>query len=100
MVVGPETYYLGVVDVLQRWTWQKRLERLWKRVFLRRDPMGMSVMEPTGYRDRFVRHIVSITETPAGLGMAAEHAVNSSYGRSNAPVTRHGTAGPTPIKAA
>ncbi|RLO08005.1 hypothetical protein DYB28_011197, partial [Aphanomyces astaci] len=29
-VVGPDFYTLGIVDLLQTWTWQKRMERWWK----------------------------------------------------------------------
>ncbi len=27
-VVAPGVYYLGIIDILQSWTWEKELERL------------------------------------------------------------------------
>jgi len=51
-------YYLGVIDVLQKWNWNKRLER-WSKTLLKgrfakgvRD--GMSAIEPVTYRNRFL----------------------------------------------
>jgi len=54
-------YYMGLIDVLQAWDLNKRLERLAK-IFLKgrfarhvRD--GMSALEPTAYRERFLTGI-------------------------------------------
>ena len=67
MVVGAETYYVGVIDILQRWTWRKWLELQWKSLVLRSDRAGLSVMEPEQYSERWVQMVESITEVPAEL---------------------------------
>ncbi|OQR92949.1 phosphatidylinositol 4-phosphate 5-kinase (PIPK-D3/GPCR-PIPK), partial [Thraustotheca clavata] len=36
-VVGPDYYTFGIIDMLQTWTWQKRVERWWKMNILQRD---------------------------------------------------------------
>ena len=60
VVVGPDCYTLGVVDILQTWTWSKRLERLWKTLVLRRDRMGISAAPPKLYAERFQRKMRDI----------------------------------------
>lgn len=30
VVEGPGTYYMGIIDVLQHWNWEKKLERFLK----------------------------------------------------------------------
>jgi 1-phosphatidylinositol-4-phosphate 5-kinase len=52
-VTGPALYYLGIVDFLQDWTFSKKVERAIKIYILRKDPEGLSVMEPTSYMERF-----------------------------------------------
>jgi len=51
-------YYMGVIDMLQAWNMNKRLERLMKIVFKGRFAKhvkaGMSAIEPTAYRTRFL----------------------------------------------
>ena len=42
--------YFGVIDVLQQWTWAKRLERLFKITALGKDAAGISAIEPQAYR--------------------------------------------------
>ena len=61
-VVGPGGYYLGIIDILQTWTWQKQLERMFKIWILRKDPDGISVMEPTDYRKRFEQKLDEIID--------------------------------------
>ena len=52
-VVAPERYHLGIVDILQDWSWQKRLEHV-VRVFIRRQPPeGISCIPPEPYKTRF-----------------------------------------------
>ena len=52
-VTGPALYYLGIVDFLQDWTFAKRVERAIKIYIMRKDPDGLSVMEPLAYMERF-----------------------------------------------
>lgn len=59
-VTGPAVYYLGIVDFLQDWTTKKKIERLFKIYFGRKDPDGLSVMEPIAYMERFQNKMVQI----------------------------------------
>jgi hypothetical protein len=56
-VVGT-TYYFGVIDILQRWTVGKRLERFAKTKLLGQDLKGVSATEPEFYQRRFVKSVV------------------------------------------
>ncbi|KAL4108994.1 hypothetical protein PRIC1_000701 [Phytophthora ramorum] len=60
VVVGPDYYTLGVVDMLQTWTWSKRMERLWKTLVLRHDGLGISAAPPKLYAERFQRKMRDI----------------------------------------
>lgn len=53
-------YYFGIVDFLQDWTFNKRVERSAKIYFLRKDPAGLSVMEPVAYKLRFQKKMRQI----------------------------------------
>jgi 1-phosphatidylinositol-4-phosphate 5-kinase len=33
VVEGPGTYYMGIIDVLQHWNWEKKIERFLKIAF-------------------------------------------------------------------
>uniref|UniRef100_K3WK58 PIPK domain-containing protein n=1 Tax=Globisporangium ultimum (strain ATCC 200006 / CBS 805.95 / DAOM BR144) TaxID=431595 RepID=K3WK58_GLOUD len=71
VVVGPDYYTLGVVDMLQTWTWCKRLERLWKTWVLRCDGNGISAAPPKLYSDRFkrkMREIMLVSSSQIGFG--------------------------------
>ncbi|KAE9115373.1 hypothetical protein PF010_g9358 [Phytophthora fragariae] len=52
-VVGPAYYHLGVIDILQTWTFQKRMERFFKIVFKGVDGDGLSAIPPKLYQARF-----------------------------------------------
>lgn len=52
-VAGAAVYYMGIVDFLQDWSMRKKMERASKIYITRSDPLGVSVMEPIPYRDRF-----------------------------------------------
>lgn len=60
VVIGPGFYYIGLIDILQTWSWTKRIERFIKTVLLRKDPEGISAMAPKPYRDRFHRKLHEI----------------------------------------
>lgn len=51
---GPGIYYLGLIDMLQEWDFWKRGERLLKTFFLRKDPDGLSAIDPYRYQKRFM----------------------------------------------
>lgn len=61
-LIGPSTYYLGIVDFLQDWTPSKKLERLFKIYISRKDPDGLSVMNPVDYCIRFQNKMNQIFE--------------------------------------
>lgn len=53
--IGPEFYFIGVIDILQTWTFQKQLERFSKTSFRGADPQGLSAIPPREYRARFLK---------------------------------------------
>lgn len=60
VVVGPGFYYIGVIDILQTWNFEKRLERFIKSVILRKDADGISAIQPKAYRNRFHKKLDEI----------------------------------------
>ena len=56
-------YYMGLIDILQAWNLSKRIERYSKIIFKGRWAKevkdGMSAIEPTAYRERFLAGIAS-----------------------------------------
>lgn len=59
-VVGPSVYYFGMIDILQQWTMEKKLERFAKTKLLGKDTDGLSALAPTAYCDRFKRKMGEI----------------------------------------
>ncbi|CAK4081961.1 unnamed protein product [Aphanomyces euteiches] len=59
-VVGPSCYYFGIIDILQLWNFDKKLERNTKVYLLRKDPEGLSAVPPTKYKDRFCSKMADI----------------------------------------
>ncbi|TMW63240.1 hypothetical protein Poli38472_002181 [Pythium oligandrum] len=59
-VVGPSVYYFGMIDILQTWNMDKKLERFFKTKVLGKDPDGLSAIPPTAYCDRFKRKMAEI----------------------------------------
>ncbi|KAJ9449978.1 Phosphatidylinositol 4-phosphate 5-kinase 1 [Diplonema papillatum] len=51
---GDCMYFVGLIDILQTWTLEKRIERFFKVFFLRKDGKGMSAIEPAQYGSRFM----------------------------------------------
>ena len=58
-MVGPEAYYMGIIDFLQEWNINKRLERFFKINFRGADPEGLSAIQPDIYRERYVYTSIS-----------------------------------------
>jgi Phosphatidylinositol-4-phosphate 5-Kinase len=54
-VDGPGVYYLGIVDMLQRYTWKKQAERWLKSLF--KPINGISSCSPVEYAERFQRRV-------------------------------------------
>jgi len=64
MIEGPGIYYIGIIDMLQKWNYNKKLER-YVKVYVRfKDPNGISCVEPIYYRKRFLRRIKSMGIQP------------------------------------
>merc|ERR1740123_1132528 len=60
IVEGPGTYYIGIIDMLQKWNTQKKMEKYLK-VYLRcRNEAGISCVEPVFYRKRFLKKMSKI----------------------------------------
>jgi 1-phosphatidylinositol-4-phosphate 5-kinase len=65
VIEGPGTFYLGIIDILQDWSFIKKVERTLKRFLLCHDPRGISVMPPDDYAERFRRRVIeAIFELP------------------------------------
>jgi len=73
-VVGPSIYYFGMIDILQTWNMDKKLERFFKTKVLGKDPDGLSAIPPTAYCDRFKRKMAEILS----VTVREEDYVNSS----------------------
>jgi hypothetical protein len=58
VVEGPSVYYMGLIDVLQRYSWRKRMERFVKTRLLCRSAEGISAVPPRAYARRFERRVV------------------------------------------
>ncbi len=50
-------YVLGIIDLLQEWTLQKRGERFVKTVFKGHDGDSVSAVEPSVYSSRFLESL-------------------------------------------
>lgn len=61
-VVAPSAYYLGVIDVLQTWSWSKRLEHLFKVYVLQQPAAGLSCVPPEEYKRRYQKKMAGIIE--------------------------------------
>eukprot|EP01038_Epipyxis_sp_PR26KG_P014854 gene14854-19964_t len=51
-VLGPDSYFVGIIDFQQKWNWAKKLERFFKVNIKGEDPNGLSAINPEIYRDR------------------------------------------------
>ena len=89
VVEGPGIYYLGIIDVLQRWTLAKRLENWFKSHVLCQDTSGLSAVDPVAYAKRFSERVLAQLvegsllhikwdeqERRAAAGQGRRHAIN------------------------
>ena len=63
---APVAFYFGVIDILQRWTWSKVLERSAKRFLKCLDGDGLSAMAPLEYKARFNRRGIDLVGRGSG----------------------------------
>ncbi|OQS00406.1 phosphatidylinositol-4-phosphate-5-kinase (Pi-PIPK-D2) [Achlya hypogyna] len=90
-VVGPACYYFGIIDILQLWNYDKKLERGFKVHVLRKDPDGLSAVPPTTYKDRFCLKMAEILgigvhdedNYPMDVGASAVESPNGLHKRYN-----------------
>lgn len=88
VVEGPGTYYMGIIDVLQQWNWEKKLERFFKVYFKWMDPDGLSAVPPQQYVDRFMKRCV--VEVFEGLNVSDSDfnpKMRTNYGYRNTRLT-------------
>ena len=52
-VNSPRIYHIAIIDYLQEWNLDKKLERLMKTVLLGKDKKSLSAIEPEAYATRF-----------------------------------------------
>jgi len=64
VIEGPGIYFIGLIDTLQAWTTEKKIERFIKRFFRFKDKNGISCVEPNFYRKRFLRKMFMIGIRP------------------------------------
>eukprot|EP00606_Chrysophyceae_sp_TOSAG23-5_P000707 GSChrysophyteH2.ASY1.ANO1.47.1 assembled CDS len=64
-VVGPDCYYMGIIDFQQKWTWAKKLERMAKVIFEGRDPDGLSAIDTDTYFHRFCEKMEDLLDLNA-----------------------------------
>jgi len=57
-VQGASTYYVGMIDVLQRWNLKKKSEHFFKTLVLCWDKEGISAVNPQKYCKRFVNRVM------------------------------------------
>ncbi|OQR86822.1 phosphatidylinositol-4-phosphate-5-kinase (Pi-PIPK-D2) [Achlya hypogyna] len=76
-ITGPGYYCLGIIDILQTWNFDKKLERFMKIWFKRSDPDGISAIEPETYQKRFeqkCRQIIMFADVdPEASDVVASH---------------------------
>jgi hypothetical protein len=65
-IVGPEAYYMGIVDFQQLYNLSKKAERFIKIHVKGDSPEGLSCLEPVAYRQRYCTVILpSLTPAPS-----------------------------------
>jgi len=67
VVIGPGIYHCGIIDILQTWTWQKKIEQWVKRIFFGHwfDYEELSAVEPNWYCERFIVMLERVFEFPS-----------------------------------
>ena len=57
-----ETYFMGIIDILQEYNWLKRLEHVWKSRVRCHQPYSISAINAADYRRRFVEFMANSFE--------------------------------------
>jgi 1-phosphatidylinositol-4-phosphate 5-kinase len=61
MIEGPGIFFFGIIDILQEYNTQKKLERWFKTNFLRKSKTGISAIPCEPYAARFIEKMRQIT---------------------------------------
>ncbi|KAF0709367.1 Aste57867_5957 [Aphanomyces stellatus] len=57
-VYGPGVYFMGLIDILQQWNMRKRIEHFVRVYIFGQDRLGISVVKPKTYADRFQKRVI------------------------------------------
>ena len=60
VIEGPGIYYMGIIDILQKYNFRKKVEKFVKTFIMRKDAQGISCMEPQSYQARYMNYMQSI----------------------------------------
>ena len=63
VIEGPGIYYMGIIDILQKYNLRKKFEHYCKKIILRKDGKGISCVEPQYYQMRYMNYMKSIMIT-------------------------------------
>ncbi|ETO31705.1 hypothetical protein RFI_05418, partial [Reticulomyxa filosa] len=63
VIEGPGIYYIGIIDILQKWNISKKMEHYFKCWVLRNPSDGISCVEPVFYQQRFMEYMRRIMIT-------------------------------------
>jgi len=80
MIEGPGVFYMGIIDILQEWTFIKKAERVAKMALLCQNRHGISVMAPAAYAQRFNRRVVAEIVEHDSADAAASHSAAAAAG--------------------
>lgn len=86
VVEGQGTFYIGIIDILQEWNYDKWYERMFKMYALRKDGNGLSAMDPVSYRRRFYQRAVLDVFDGLGLDDADDADIFERYSAAHFPV--------------
>jgi 1-phosphatidylinositol-4-phosphate 5-kinase len=81
-VEGPALYWISIIDILQEWTWKKRLERIFKMIFRCKQSDGFCAVPPDEYGRRFRIRIVDGAFESADVATTS----SSSFGGGDIPL--------------
>ena len=73
-VVGPEAYYIGIVDFQQQFDFKKRTERFFKTYIMGLDPNGLSCVEPEFYQQRFMQKVDELIMSDVNMDDSSDKA--------------------------
>ncbi|POM68994.1 Phosphatidylinositol-4-phosphate 5 kinase-like protein, partial [Phytophthora palmivora] len=78
-VAGPSLYHFGIIDFLQQWTLEKKMERFYKTFVKRKDPEGVSALPPKPYKFRFQQKMSRIFALTTHTRAENDTAFNHNY---------------------